>query len=654
MRISVVIPTYQRPDRLRRGLTALWNQQRTPDEVCVVVRPEDAETRAVVEAAASQRRPVRVVDVHGPGLVAALNAGLALVTGDVVAFTDDDTEPHPDWLRRIAATLEANADVAGVGGRDWVRYDGHLIDGVARRVGIVTWYGRTIGNHHIGAGEARKVDVLKGANMAFRTAALREVGFDRRLLAVGTEHHSELMTCLTLRAGGWEIVYDPAIGVDHNPAARAEGRRNLVEREIVRAAIHNETLALVEYLPLWRRAAYFAWALGMGSVAAPGIGQLARALVRQGEWQGAIAVAALQGRAAAFATRRRSRAGVAGAVLAIGHSGYGAERAAQLVGCRVVHAAGGWRGVRRAVGAALRADERVLYLVDVGMSTTAAAVAGRLRRRRVVLDTGDVAYELARSVGGRSRLGIAAVRLGERIALRSAHHVIVRGRGHAALVGAPSTHVPDVAPPTASPRDGAPIRARLGLEGCFVAGLVGSLNYSPRLGRGYGWDLVEALASTPDDLAALIVGDGPGMERLQRRAAELRVTERCRFVGRIDSAEVADYIAAMDAGISTQTNDVVGAVRTTGKLPLYLACGLPVLASHVGEAARLLGPLGWTLPYEGVVDEAYPERLAGALARWARDPGGHVARRAQALELSRRCFDPVELGERLRSAISGA
>jgi GT2 family glycosyltransferase len=654
MRVSVVIPTYQRPDRVRRGLAALWSQQRAPDEVCVVARPDDADARAVVEQAAAEGRPVRIVDVDRPGLVAALNAGLAVVTGDIVAFTDDDTEPHPDWLHRIVATLATDAGVVAVGGRDWVRYDGELIDGAARRVGTVTWYGRTIGNHHIGVGQARRVDVLKGANMAFRTAALREVGFDRRLLAVGTEHHSELMTCLTLRARGWEIVYDPAIGVDHHPAPRAEGRRHLVDREIVRTAIHNETLALIEYLPLWRQAAYFAWALGIGSVAAPGIGQLARALARRRNWQGGIALAALQGRAAAFATRRRTRAGVEGGVLAIGHSAYGAERAAQLLGCRVVHAAGGRRGVRRALGAALRADERILYLVDVGMSTTAAAVAGRLRRRRVVLDTGDVAYDLARSVGSRGRLGLAAVRLGERIALRSAHHVVVRGRAHAALVGAPSTHVPDVAPPTASPRDGAPIRARLGLEGRFVAGLVGSLNYAPRHGRGYGWDLVEALASTPDDVVALIVGDGPGIERLQRRAAELGVAKRCHFVGRIDSAEVADYIAAMDAGISTQTNDVVGAVRTTGKLPLYLACGLPVLASDVGEAARLLGPLGWTLPYEGVVDDAYPERLAAALAGWARDPAGHVARRAQALELSRRCFDPVELGERLRSAISGA
>jgi glycosyltransferase involved in cell wall biosynthesis len=103
----------------------------------------------------------------------------------------------------------------------------------------------------------------------------------------------------------------------------------------------------------------------------------------------------------------------------------------------------------------------------------------------------------------------------------------------------------------------------------------------------------------------------------------------------------------MDAAISTQSNDAVGAVRTTGKLPLYLACGCPVLASHVGEAARLLGPLGWTIPYDGTVDRSYPERLAQAVDRWAADPAGTPARREQALSVYREAFDPEPVRARV-------
>jgi hypothetical protein len=65
-----------------------------------------------------------------------------------------------------------------------------------------------------------------------------------------------------------------------------------------------------------------------------------------------------------------------------------------------------------------------------------------------------------------------------------------------------------------------------------------------------------------------------------------------------------------------------------------------VLASHVGEAARLLGPLGWTLPYEGVLDRSYPARLAAAIETWRLDPNGKAARRQAALALAASAFDP--------------
>jgi glycosyltransferase involved in cell wall biosynthesis len=153
-------------------------------------------------------------------------------------------------------------------------------------------------------------------------------------------------------------------------------------------------------------------------------------------------------------------------------------------------------------------------------------------------------------------------------------------------------------------------------------------------------------------VVALIVGDGDGLPWLERRAAELGVASRCRFVGRVDSNEVDRYVSAMDAGISTQSNDDVGAVRTTGKLPVYLACECPVIASHVGEAARLLGPLGWTLPYRDTLDRRYPRRLAERLRTWASDPPAvHARRREQALHLSRTAFDPEAAAARMLAVV---
>jgi glycosyltransferase involved in cell wall biosynthesis len=307
-------------------------------------------------------------------------------------------------------------------------------------------------------------------------------------------------------------------------------------------------------------------------------------------------------------------------------------------GVTIRHTGGGWRGVALALRE-LVPRPALVYLIDIGMSTSIAAVAARMLRCKVVLDTGDLAYELARSTGSRGRLGELVVRVGERAALGASHLVVVRGRAHAAYIDRPAAFAPDFAPASAGPVDGTPVRRELGLGDAFVVGLVGSLQRAPRLGVSYGWDLIEALPSTSPSVHALIVGDGPARTDLERRADALGVRRRVRFTGRVDPSVVSGYIAAMDAAISTQSNDPVGEVRTTGKLPLYLACGCPVIATDVGEARRLLGPIGWTLPYEGTVDRSYPGRLARRITEWASDPEGNRSRRQQAFALHEAAFD---------------
>ncbi len=669
MRVSVVIPSYKRPESLRRCLSALGRQQTLPDEILVVARPEDEDTRRATQQCHSQTLRLIPVSVPAgrPGFVAALNAGVDASSGEFVCFTDDDAEPHPDWISRILAVFAQDSSIGAVGGRDWVHHDGRLEDGAEPIVGTVGWWGRVVGNHHLGAGPVRDVAVLKGVNLSVRGALVRQVRFDERLLGVATEHHSELALCLTLRRMGYRIVYDPAIGVDHHPQPRAEGQRALDAPVHVRNATHNETLALLEYLPRWRKPVYLAWAVAVGTSSAPGVAQTVRSLVNAGTARASLLGGALVGRALAVRThlrsrRRRSssaasvtdrRAGVRALerdrVLAIGHSASAAQRIRQLLGDahETAQPPRSWRGMLTAAHLVLRSRARTLYLVDVGMSTTMAATLGRLTRKRVVLDTGDATFALARSLGDRSRVGLASVAIGEQLALRSADHVVVRGRAHAVRIPGPTTHIPDLAPADARPVSASALRAALDIEGAFVVGVVGSLIFSPRRRISYGWDLIEALALTSPQVVALVVGDGSGLGSLQARARALGVSDRCRFVGRVPVESVNEYVSAMEAAISTQTNDLVGRVRTTAKLPLYLACGCPVIATHVGEAAALLGPLGWTLPYHGVVDLSYPARLAEMIEAWRLDSDGIASRRQMAVRLAEEAFDPETMRARL-------
>jgi GT2 family glycosyltransferase len=278
MRVSVVIPTYRRPESLARCLDALERQQTVPDETLVVVRSGDEPSAQVVHARGGT---VRLVTVERPGVVAAMNAGIDVSSGEVVALTDDDSAPHEDWLARLVATYEGDPRVGAVGGRDWIYKQGRLWEGSAHTVGTISWFGRITGNHHLGVGPARDVDVLKGVNLSVKGELLRSMRIDERLRGVGTEHHWELGLCLAVRRRGFRVVYDPSIAVDHYPQPRIDDSRQFSSIEL-RDATYNETLALLEHLPPGRRLAYLAWASAVGTSSTPGIGQAIRSLPSRG------------------------------------------------------------------------------------------------------------------------------------------------------------------------------------------------------------------------------------------------------------------------------------------------------------------------------------------------------------------------------------
>lgn len=277
MRISVVVPTYKRAESLVRCLDALVRQHTSAEEILVVVRDEDLDGQAVVR---SFQTPVRLVLVGRAGVIAAMNAGVEVSTGEIIALTDDDAVPHPDWLTRIAAAYASDPRIAAVGGRDWVYAKAGLIEGAATTVGTVSLFGRVSGNHHLGVGPPRDVDVLKGANLSVRGELLRRIGFDGRLIGVGTEHHWELSLCLALRRRGLRVVYDPSIAVDHHPQPRVDDSRRFSAREL-RDSTHNETLAILEYLPAWRRPLFLTWAFAVGTSPKPGLAQLLRAMTQR-------------------------------------------------------------------------------------------------------------------------------------------------------------------------------------------------------------------------------------------------------------------------------------------------------------------------------------------------------------------------------------
>jgi cellulose synthase/poly-beta-1,6-N-acetylglucosamine synthase-like glycosyltransferase len=290
-------------------LEAIKKQTRPVDELLVVVRDTDSESWGFLKTFNLDRLPLRTVTVTVPGQVEALNAGLDAAKGDIISITDDDAAPHADWLTRVEAHFLSDEGIGGVGGRDWVYFGTELYDAApCELVGRVKWFGKVIGNHHLGIGQPREVDLLKGANMSFRRAAIARLRFDERLRGKGAQVHNDLAFCLALRRAGWMLFYDPMVAVDHYQGQRFdEDQRHKFNSLALINAVHNETFTLLEYLPPARRLVFIMWAILVGTRTAPGFLQLLRFLPSEGLLGGKKLIASLRGRWQGWQTWQQSR-----------------------------------------------------------------------------------------------------------------------------------------------------------------------------------------------------------------------------------------------------------------------------------------------------------------------------------------------------------
>lgn len=109
--LSVVIPTCGRPHLLRRCLDALLVQTYPAGafEIIVVDDGRSADTQAAVQQISARPGAPLIRYVTPPpgskGPAGARNAGWRASEAPLIAFTDDDTIPEPDWLERGEAVL---------------------------------------------------------------------------------------------------------------------------------------------------------------------------------------------------------------------------------------------------------------------------------------------------------------------------------------------------------------------------------------------------------------------------------------------------------------------------------------------------------------------------------------------------------------------
>lgn len=129
-----------------------------------------------------------------------------------------------------------------------------------------------------------------------------------------------------------------------------------------------------------------------------------------------------------------------------------------------------------------------------------------------------------------------------------------------------------------SPRSCDHTKEKYGLEDSFVIGHVGVLRE---------WLDLEPLFIAIRELASriniklLIVGEGVGYDKTVRLARNLGVLDHTIFTGTVPYSRVPEYVSCMDVGVIPFRQNNVSNNSLPLKLFEYMACGVPVISTHV-------------------------------------------------------------------------
>lgn len=142
--ISVIIPSYNRADRLSHAVNSVLDQTLPVLEILIV---DDGSTDDTAEKFRKLPEPVRVITKANGGVSSARNVGIGQARGEWIAFLDSDDAWHPQKLEKQVAALAAEQTeicFCGISNEDNERYDGmEVLDPQLQR-GAVRSYSQAV------------------------------------------------------------------------------------------------------------------------------------------------------------------------------------------------------------------------------------------------------------------------------------------------------------------------------------------------------------------------------------------------------------------------------------------------------------------------------------------------------------------------------
>jgi O-antigen/teichoic acid export membrane protein len=227
-KISLIIPTYLRPEVWPPLVQSIQAQTKLPDEVVVIDQHPDGAQRQQFQTwltAALPGIPCVFPMIERPNRCLAKETGLRAASGPLKVLIDDDVILHPDFIHFYSAHLQAHP---------WDLLTTQLLEpGVVpepkRQVARYTWYGYFYLNHHSSLPSSH-LSAVTGACFGFYHHAGIVPDMDANLVGQGIKE--EVDFTYTMAQQGYHPVYRPAVPTRHFP--QSGGNQDAKARHLVK------------------------------------------------------------------------------------------------------------------------------------------------------------------------------------------------------------------------------------------------------------------------------------------------------------------------------------------------------------------------------------------------------------------------------------
>jgi GT2 family glycosyltransferase len=218
LKASIVILGWQRVDHLAACLASLRAHIHpgTPHEIVIVLNGATADVCRYVESVVRDATVVR--SAVNLGFAGGCNVGAAAAAGEYLVFLNDDTLVEPGWLESLIETADRHPDAGAVGSQILFPDGGVQEAGsVVFADGSTTAVGRLDGVPRAAFDFLRRVEYCSGCSLLVRRTVWDEIGgFHEDYFPA---YYEDTDFCLTARARGYTVLYQPRSRVRHAESA---------------------------------------------------------------------------------------------------------------------------------------------------------------------------------------------------------------------------------------------------------------------------------------------------------------------------------------------------------------------------------------------------------------------------------------------------